>query len=177
MAIYFDKYINYFSEISPDKAFMNFGIDYLNTEMPYFDRLGLNVYQPGKWTVPDILQHLIDTERIFTNRALRFASHDNTLLPGFDENLFAENGHASERSCYDLLAEYELVRASMVALFNSFNEDDLEKEGMCFKTMISVMAIGFTIVGHPMHHLLIIKKKYFTLNRIQGKIFCNIYFK
>ncbi len=112
MPVYFDRYINYVPDVSLLEAMKSYGTEYLMAEMIHFEKLSLQVYEKDKWTIPDILQHIIDTERIFAYRALRFARRDTTLLPGFDENSFALNAHASVRSCQDLLNEFDMVRAS-----------------------------------------------------------------
>jgi hypothetical protein len=160
---YFEKYIQYVPDIDLDSALQQFGGHYLMKERDNLNQLGHRVYSPGKWTVHDIIQHITDTERIFSYRALRIARHDKTTLPGFDENLFASNAHASSRDLDDLLDEFDLVRRSTIKLFNSFSEADMHNEGFIFKSNISVIALGFTITGHVMHHLNILSERYYPL--------------
>lgn len=117
-------------------------------------------YAEGKWSVKEILQHLIDAERIFSYRALRFARFDKTDLPGYDENLFAANSYCDERDFKTMLEEFNIVRQSSVMLFKSFNEMALLNKATCNNNQMSVRAIGFAISGHQLHHLQVIKERY-----------------
>lgn len=126
-------------------------------------QLGNQVYAPGKWTAKDILQHLIDNERIMSYRAMRFARNDKTTLPGYDEELFGANTTANSRTLEDLLEEFSLVRQSTLALFKSFDDEMLHREGISFNQRISPLALGFVLIGHPIHHLSVLKERYFPL--------------
>lgn len=117
-------------------------------------------YAPGKWTIKDILLHLIDAERVFAYRALRFARNDQTALPGFDENLFVDEAGANARSLQDLLTELSLVRHSSIALFKSFNQEKLLRMGTASGHPMSVRALGFVIIGHQNHHQRIFQERY-----------------
>lgn len=128
--------------------------------------LGDQVYAPGKWTVKDIMQHLIDNERIMSYRAMRFARNDKTTLPGYDEELFGANTTANSRTIEDLLDEFLLVRQSTIALFKSFSGEMLHREGISFNQRISPLALGFVLIGHPIHHLNVLKERYFPLVQI-----------
>jgi hypothetical protein len=163
MPDFFDRYIN----LAPNIEL----IDALN-QAPSFEQLlpaetaeslGDRVYAPGKWTIRDIVQHLIDTERIMAYRALRFARHDQTVLPGFDEELFSRNARAMRRSLTDLYEEYALNRQSTLALFRSFDEEMLVEPGICFNQAVSPLALGYVLVGHPIHHVNIIRERYLPL--------------
>ncbi len=117
-------------------------------------------YAEDKWTIKEVLQHIIDAERIFSYRALRFARKDSTPLPGFDENLFAANSKADTRSWDKLTEEFKVVRRSSQLLFNSFDEEQLQSDGISSGSPNYVLAIGFIIIGHAMHHKKIIKERY-----------------
>ena len=117
-------------------------------------------YAEGKWSVKEILCHLIDTERIFCYRALRFARQDKTVLSGFDENDYVQFSDADNRSMEDLLEEYKSVRLSTIALFKSFTESALLNIGVAGTGQVSVRALGFLIIGHEKHHIRIIKERY-----------------
>ncbi len=117
-------------------------------------------YAEGKWTPKEILLHTIDTERIFCYRALQIARSENAILPGFDENLFAENSNANERSPEDLINEYRTVRQATTALFESFSEQTMNNTGNANDKPLSVQAAGFIICGHELHHINIIKERY-----------------
>jgi hypothetical protein len=117
-------------------------------------------YVPGKWTIKEVLQHLIDAERVFCYRALRFARKDPTPLPGFDENLFAKNSNAASRSWSDLLEEFTAVRKATEWLYGSFDEEQLNAAGLSNNHSNYVLAFGYISVGHSLHHMKIIRERY-----------------
>lgn len=117
-------------------------------------------YAPGKWTLKDIIQHNIDCERIFNYRALRIARKDQTNMLSFDEDMYAANVDANQRTLENLLDELKAVRAASIALFNSFSQEQLESEGMASGKIISVAALGFMIIGHEMHHARVFRERY-----------------
>lgn len=117
-------------------------------------------YAIGKWTIKDILQHLIDSERIFSYRALRISRNDTTPLAGFDENDYVENACAKARNREELLLELKLVRQTTVLLFKSFSIEQLKRLGNASNHDVSVRAIGFVILGHQLHHFKVIKERY-----------------
>jgi hypothetical protein len=109
-------------------------------------------YTEGKWTIKEIIQHIMDTERILAYRALRISRNDSTPLPGFDENSYADNTSANTRSLQDLLTELSAVRHSNLLLFKSFSKEQLLRIGTASDQPISVRAIGFMLIGHQKHH-------------------------
>lgn len=117
-------------------------------------------YEEDKWTIKDIIQHLIDTERIMCYRALRFSRNDATELPGYDESWFVDNSNGNDRDLTDLLNELKVVRLSTIALFKSFTEEMFTFSGTANGGDITVRAICFIIPGHFIHHLNVIKEKY-----------------
>lgn len=117
-------------------------------------------YADGKWSIREVLQHIIDAERVFGYRALRFARKDGTPLPGFDENLFVANAKADKRSWDKLVEEFKVVRRSSELLFQSFDEEQLECSGVSSNHPNYVRALGFIIVGHAAHHQRITKERY-----------------
>jgi hypothetical protein len=121
------------------------------------------VYAPNKWTVKDIIQHIIDCERIFAYRALRFAREDKTPLPGFEENDYAKSAHILDRSLDELLQELYILRESNILMFKGFSNEQLMREGPSNNYTTQVLAFGFTIAGHGLHHLAIIKERYYPL--------------
>ncbi len=160
---YFDRYINRVDDISILDALQKYGINYLMDYEDKFEKLGDKVYAEGKWTVKEILQHLIDTERIFAYRSLRFARQDKTSLPGYEENDYVINAKVGRRNLDELLSEFTLVRESTIALFDSFDREMLHSRGVCFNKDISVLALGFTMVGHVVHHMQVLEERYFPL--------------
>ncbi len=117
-------------------------------------------YAEGKWTPKDILQHIADTERVFAYRALYFARSTNADLKGFDENIFAENAMANNKSVEELLQEHLAVREATICLFKNFNSNQLKQIGMANGSNMSVSAAGFVICGHEIHHCNIITERY-----------------
>lgn len=117
-------------------------------------------YAEGKWTIKDIIQHLIDCERIFAYRALRIGRGDTTPLPGFEENDYALSAQADRRSLQDLLNEFSMVRHANILMFKSFTKDDLMRTGSASGYTISVRAFGFLIIGHQLHHINVFKERY-----------------
>ncbi len=119
-------------------------------------------YQVGKWTIKEIIQHLIDSERVFGYRALRISRNDKTPLPGFDENSYVDNSNGKDRSLQSLLTEMAVVRQSTLSLFNSFSQEQLSNIGIASNKEVSVRAIGFIIIGHQKHHQKIFSERYLT---------------
>lgn len=117
-------------------------------------------YEEGKWTIKDILLHIIDTERIFTYRGLRISRGDKTPLPGFEQDEYVPLAFANSRSIESLLEEYENVRKATISFFESLNEDQLLFLGTSSDNSISVRAIGYIITGHQNHHLKVISERY-----------------
>ena len=117
-------------------------------------------YAEGKWSIKELLQHIIDTERIFSYRALAFARGEQTPLPGYDENQYADNCMSHSRSLQEMIDEFVLVRKSTIALFKSFDESVLDNLGNASGSNLSVRAAGFIIVGHEIHHMNVVKERY-----------------
>jgi uncharacterized damage-inducible protein DinB len=117
-------------------------------------------YAEGKWTVKEVIGHIIDTERIFGYRAMCFSRKDNTELPGFDEGLYAPNANAGNRSLEDMIEEYRAVRQASISLFKYLTEEMLSFHGKANKMEVNARSIGWMIVGHNMHHCKVIGERY-----------------
>ena len=117
-------------------------------------------YSPGKWTLKEMLQHIIDTERIFAYRALCISRKETQSLPGFEENEYALASDANHREWHLLCEELQSVRKSNLYLFNHFSEETLLRSGVSNKNNVTVLAIGFSMVGHIAHHKKIIEERY-----------------
>lgn len=117
-------------------------------------------YESGKWTIKELIQHLIDSERILTYRALRFARNDKTELMGYDHDNYVPESKANSRDYSELIEEFKNVRQSSIQLYSSFTEDMLLASGIANNNSISVRAIGFIVVGHCNHHVKVIKERY-----------------
>jgi len=163
MPKFFDRYINLVAEDDLMDALNKSEADLENIDMATLNKIGLKTYQEGKWTINDIVQHIIDNERIQSYRAMRIARGDKTPLPGYEENLFAQNANATKRTLNDLIDELRVLRKSTIQLFKSFDERAFNNSGICFDQTITVAALGFVIVGHQQHHFNFIKEKYIPL--------------
>lgn len=117
-------------------------------------------YAPGKWSIRDIVQHLIDAERVFACRALRFARGDGQALPGFSENDYAVAARAARRDWDDMVSEFQHLRRANIFLFASFDEEELEAPGIANGQPIYVRALGFILVGHIAHHEKVVRERY-----------------
>lgn len=119
-------------------------------------------YEPGKWTLKELLLHLTDAERIFNFRALCIARGETASLPGFDENTYAANSNANERSWQNLVDEFMAVRRSTIYLYESFSEQVLELSGISNNNPATVNSFGFITLGHFYHHNNIINERYLS---------------
>lgn len=117
-------------------------------------------YAPEKWSVKEMVQHIIDAERIFAYRALCIARGDKTPLPGFEENDYAAASLAGTRAPGSLLEELRTVQLSSTQLFNSFTPQALEQDGITNGSPNYVKGIGFALIGHSLHHQHILKARY-----------------
>ncbi|MCU7614997.1 DinB family protein [Chryseobacterium sp. GMJ5] len=117
-------------------------------------------YEKGKWTLKELLLHLSDTERVFQYRMLAFARGETANLPGFDEEMYAKNSFANDRTLESLLDEYRSVRASSQVFLETLNTSVFNNTGTANGNQISVETIGKLIVGHNVHHLNIIEERY-----------------
>ena len=117
-------------------------------------------YAPGKWTLKEIIGHLIDDERIFAYRALCVARRDPRPLPGFDENEYVAATSFASRSLESLADEYRAVRASSIAFFASLTEEEWLRRGIVNGYEASVRGLAFHICGHELHHLRTIRSRY-----------------
>lgn len=120
----------------------------------------LFAYDKGKWTIKELISHMIDTERIMAYRALRIARNDKSDLLAFDENNFVAHSNAIEIPYTALIQEFSLVRKSTIAMYKSFNSELLQRIGTASGATLSVNALGYIISGHVLHHLDIIVERY-----------------
>jgi PAS domain-containing protein len=117
-------------------------------------------YAPEKWTIREVIGHLIDAERIFAYRALRFARDDRTQVPGFDENEYVKTAGSDERTIADLVRELAAVRESTALLFESLPEAAWRRTGIANGNPITVRALAYVVAGHSRHHLRILRERY-----------------
>lgn len=117
-------------------------------------------YAEGKWTLKQVVQHVIDTERIFAYRALCIARGDKTEFSGYDENEYARQAPTTSRTLTEMAREFLYVRNATLALFNTLDEDMLNRRGHANGVPMTPLAIGFIIAGHERHHMNVIRTKY-----------------
>ncbi|WP_040281995.1 DinB family protein [Psychroserpens damuponensis] len=117
-------------------------------------------YADGKWTIKEVVQHIIDTERIFAYRALCIARADKTLFPGYDQDEYVVSCEANNRSMISLINEYKAVRLASIILFESFSSEMLQRIGIASNSNLSPRAVAFILIGHENHHCEIIKERY-----------------
>ena len=119
-------------------------------------------YAEGKWSIKELLQHIIDTERIFSYRALAFARGETIALPGYDENRYTDNCHADLRRLSDMVDELLTLRTSTIHLFASIQSEKLDLIGIASNNPLSARAAGFIIVGHELHHRNVVNERYLS---------------
>lgn len=161
----FAEYFNYYINLVNSQDNVISVLEHTHTETNtlldlIIEEQGDYCYDEGKWTIKELLIHLIDTERIFCNRALRFARNDKTDLPSYDHDNYVIYSNAKNRTICDIQKEMDLVRAATIALFNSFSEEMLERVGTANGNKLTVLAIGYIIGGHETHHIKILTERY-----------------
>ena len=117
-------------------------------------------YAPDKWTIKDVILHIIDTERIFAYRALRIGRGDQTALPGFDQDTYADHANATTRTGSSILEEYQIVRQSTIHLFANMSDEDCIREGKASQLLMTPLGTAYMIAGHEDHHMSILKERY-----------------
>lgn len=157
---YFKLYINQVS-----------GADFLKTlkeahhnSMEFYKKLPVEKwdyrYGEGKWSIKEVLIHILDTERIFAYRALRISRNDKTPLQGFEQDDYVPFYNVENRSITSLIDEYDALRRSTIAMFQNFDDAMLERMGTASEHPVSVRALGYMIAGHEIHHLRILRERY-----------------
>lgn len=161
---YASYYGNYIAQVSEEYTL----IEELEISLHRFIKFVQNIpmdkfdyrYAEGKWTIKDIIQHIIDAERVFAYRALRFARNDKTALPGFEENDYVAEANSGKRTIMELLTELSAVRHATLLLFKSFNSEQMLRSGIASNNPMSVRALGFVIIGHQNHHQKVFEERY-----------------
>jgi uncharacterized damage-inducible protein DinB len=160
MPEYFDRYINRVKDKELKEAFEDSLEEIDELKETLNEENGGYRYAEGKWNLKEIIQHVIDCERIFCYRTLLFARRDKTVPAGFDQDLLVNNSGAGNRTIKSLLKEITILRMSTIELFQSFDDETLLNKGINWKYEMSVLAMGFLIIGHQSHHFNIIRSKY-----------------
>ncbi|MDI3320742.1 DinB family protein [Pinibacter soli] len=159
-ADFFKRYINIVKEDDAMDALENNLKSFLKL-LKRIPRKKVNyAYAEGKWTIKQLLQHVIDTERVFAYRALRFSKNEGVDLPGFDENVWGYNTPVDQRKWKDMIEEFKHLRKANIAMFKAFTKEQLLLTGTANNNHINVTALGFMCAGHVQHHMGILKERY-----------------
>ena len=159
--LYYHTYVNQLPEQGDVFDFLEIQATELQNLLSSLDDARAEeAYAEGKWTIKELFQHMLDSERIFAYRALCIARGESASLPGFDENMYAETSEANTRRLSDMLEEYNLVRKSNLYLFRSFSEEVLANIGTANNKEIKLSALIYVIAGHELHHINILKSRY-----------------
>ena len=117
-------------------------------------------YATDKWSIKEVIGHVVDSERIFAYRVLRFARNDKAPIEGFDQDEFAQNSAFDERTLADLVEEFDHVRRANLLLFRSLSDEALSRHGIASEVDVSVRALIYIIAGHERHHMEVLKTRY-----------------
>ncbi|MCA9735714.1 MAG: DinB family protein [Deferribacteres bacterium] len=117
-------------------------------------------YAAGKWSLKDVVAHIVDTERVFAYRALCFARNDSGPFPSMEQDNFVRFGNFANRSLKSIVDEYRFLRQSNIVLFRSFDDEISMRKGIASGTEMTVRAIAYIIAGHERHHVSVIQEKY-----------------
>ena len=158
---YYYKYISLVGETDIRATFVAQPDELRAAVAPLPEEKGTFAYYEGKWTIKEVLSHLIDGERIFAYRMLRISRGDETPLEGFEQDGYIENSNANHRSFSDLLDEFGFCRKANALMLNNLNSDALARVGTASGSPVSVRALANICIGHVRHHLAILEERYF----------------
>jgi hypothetical protein len=158
--IFYKGYVGNVKDMDMLEAQKQSSIVALNLIRSISEDLGEHRYAPEKWSIKEVLAHMLDVERIMAYRALTFARNDKTELPGFEENDYALEANAHGRTIKQLADEMERLRATTIDMFSSFTPAMLNREGSANKNKLSVVNLGYIIPGHETHHRKILAERY-----------------
>ncbi len=157
---YFKRYVDQVPEEDLATAFKNQATDLEKFLNSISEEKSNEAYAEGKWTIKELLQHVIDTERIFNYRALCFARSETQMLPGFEENDYAANSHANKRKWADIVKEFLALRKDTEMMYKSFDTSVMDNAGKANNNPVTVASLGFTTVGHYYHHKKVLEERY-----------------
>ncbi|MDH5366581.1 MAG: DinB family protein [Cyclobacteriaceae bacterium] len=159
---YYHGYVNLITEENVIEALKNSKKNFLKRLKSIPDQNGDFRYDKGKWSIKELINHVIDTERVFAYRALSFARNDDTELPGFEVNDWTSASQADRRNLNELIEEYENVSNSTINFFKSLTVDMLLNTGKANGSTVSVLNLGYIIAGHETHHGNILNERYMS---------------
>ena len=160
----YDPYYQSYIDRVPDEPILKVLEDQRHEIMGFLGSLDKSTaeyrYEADKWTIKEVLGHLVDTERIFGTRALCFARREDKPLPGFEQDDYVREGCFERRSLGSLSREFEAVRQSTETLFSGFDQSQWERSGVANEARMSVRAVAYIVVGHAAHHMSVIRERY-----------------
>lgn len=159
-AEYYETYVSLVDEIDIVSAFQNQLAGLENLFAGIAEEKGAYAYAAGKWSIKELLGHLIDGERIFSHRAFRFSRADQTPLASFEQDDYITHGNFNNRSLADLIEEFSLLRRANIILFKNLSAGAWTRTGTASDAEVSVRALAFIMVGHVRHHTNVLKARY-----------------
>ncbi|MGB0849645.1 MAG: DinB family protein [Bacteroidia bacterium] len=157
---YFERYIELVNEDDMLDAMENSWNELIEWVETIDEDKDHYAYEEGKWTVNQVLMHIMDTERIFQYRSLCIARGELNDLPGFDHDAYTENSNAEGRTMDSILREFDIVRQSSISLYGSFRDENLKQKGSANGLTVQPLLYGFLVCGHLRHHLNVLKERY-----------------
>jgi hypothetical protein len=158
-------YKGYISQVLEDDAIVALEAE-LNESLAFFraidEQASKTAYAEGKWTIRQVLGHIVDTERVMSYRALRFARNDKTELPGFEQDDFMRGASFNEVSMGDMLREFEYLRRANILMFRNLSAEAWERRGVASGREITVRALAYIVVGHEKHHRKVVRERYLS---------------
>lgn len=159
-APYYERYINLIRGDDIHKILAAQSIETQSVLNSFSKTMGNYSYEKGKWTVKEVIGHLIDTERVMAYRAMCIARGEKQQLPGFDQDAYVKSGNFNKRELFDLNYEFRLLRESNMLLAKGFDEEVLKKRGIASNNEVTVLALLYIIAGHEKHHMNILQERY-----------------
>lgn len=159
-APYYQKYIDLVEGESVNEAIQQYAQPLKSFYNSLPEDKANYAYAEGKWSIKELLQHVIDTERVFAYRAMCISRNDQNAFPGFDENLYVPASKAKFRNLTHLQIEFSAVRHSTNLLFQSFDDEQMACKGTASNVPVTVNSIGFILFGHLLHHKQILEERY-----------------
>ena len=157
---YFERYIKLVEGNNIIKILYEQGKITRETIKSISDYKGNYRYADDKWTIKEVIGHILDSERILAYRALSLARGEKKSLPGFDHNDYVRDGNFNRRELTELSFEFKLLRESNLLMFKNFSEEMLCKKGLADEASVTVLALLYIIAGHEKHHLNVLEEKY-----------------
>jgi len=157
---YYQKYIDLVPGDDIFRVLVEQNVESQNVLNSFSESKGNHSYAEGKWTVKEVIGHMMDVERIFAYRALCIARGETNPLPSMDQDTYVKNGNFNKRQLFDLNYEYRLIRESNILLFGSFDKSVLHCRGIASGYEVTVLALMWMTVGHEKHHLNILMERY-----------------